>query len=138
MAITNSMQTIYPGYGQPSVFNSLVGVALSGTVQQTNSFTTANTSGLAQGCPRGMVRVKVYNGGGANTTSVIVVTVTDGVNTYGIANLPAYTVGTGANSGHDYTFEYIVDIAVNQVNVLTTLAGTTTTATLDSELVCGP
>jgi hypothetical protein len=138
MAITNSLQTVYPGMGQPTCYGVQTSVALSGSSQQTTSFTTTNTPQLAQGLPRGMVRVKVYNGGGSNTTSTITVTVYDGTNTYAIGNLPAYTIANGSNSGHDYLFEYCVDISVIQVNILSTLGGTTTTATMDIELVAGP
>ncbi len=138
MSIVNTYQLLYPGYGQPTVYGVQNGLSLSTTSQQTNSFTTANTTGLAQGMTKGLVRVKIYNGGGANTTAAVIVTAYDGTNTYAIANFPAYGIANAANSGLDYYIDFGVDISATQFNVLTTLAGTTTTASMDIELVAGP
>jgi hypothetical protein len=138
MAIVNTYQTLYPGYGQPTVYGVKNAVALTTTVQQTNSFTTANLPGLTQGMTKGLCRVKIYNGGGTTPAAAIIVTVTDQTNTYTIANIPATTVPALANSGMDFYIDFGVDINFNQLNILTTLTGTTPTASMDAEIVAGP
>lgn len=139
MAIVNTYQLLYPGYGQPTAYGVLNGVSLTTTVQQTNSFTTANTPSLAQGMTKGIVRVKIYNAGGTTPAVSIIVTVFDGTNTYIIANFPATTLTSGAaNSGLDFYIDCGVDISFVQVNILTTLTGTTPTASMDAEVVAGP
>jgi hypothetical protein len=138
MAIVNSYQLLYPGYGQPTAYGVINGTALSGASQQTNSFTTSNTPSLAQGMTKGIIRVKVYNGGSSTTTLAYVVNVTDGTNTYIIGYGTGIIIATGANSGCDFYIDCGVDISFVQVNILTTLSVGTTTATLDAEVVAGP
>jgi hypothetical protein len=137
MAIVNTYQTLYPGYGQPTVYAVSNGTALA-AASTTTSFTTANTPGLAQGMTKGLCRCKVYNGGSATTAVAVVVTVTDGTNTYCIANFPAFTIANAANSGLDYYIDWGVDIAVTQVNFIVALSVGTLTASQDLELVAGP
>ena len=138
MAIVNTYQLLYPGYGQPTAYGVLNAVSLTTGSPQTNSFTTANTPSLAQGMTKALVRVKIYNGGGANTTAAFSVNVTDGTNTYIVATVAATAVANAANSGLDFYIDVGVDISFTQVNIVTTLAGTTTTATMDAEVVAGP
>jgi hypothetical protein len=138
VAIVNTYQTLYPGYGQPTVYGVKNAVALSTTGQQTNTFNNANTPGMAQGMTKGLARVKIYNGGGTTPAVSIIVQVTDGTNTYIVANIPSTTVQAAANSGMDFYIDFGVDIAFNAMSILTTLTGTTPTASMDAELVTGP
>jgi hypothetical protein len=137
MAIVNTYQTLYPGYGQPTVYGVINGTALA-AASTTTSFTTANTKGLSQGMTKGLVRVKIYNGGSATTAAAVVVQVTDGTNTYCVYNAPAFTIANAANSGLDYYIDFGVDISLTQVNVVVTLSVGTLTASQDLELVAGP
>jgi hypothetical protein len=138
VAIVNTYQTLYPGYGQPSVYGVKNAVSLTTTGQQTNTFNAANTPGIGQGMTKGLARVKVYNGGGTSPTVAIIVQVTDGTNTYIVANIPATAVAALANSGVDFYIDFGVDISFNAMSILTTLGGTTPTASMDAELVTGP
>lgn len=137
MAIVNTYQTLYPGYGQPTVYGVQNGVALA-AASTTTSFTTANTKGLSQGMTKGVARVKLYNGGSGTTAAAVVVTVSDGTNTYCVFNAPAFTIANAANSGLDYFIDMGVDISFTQLNVIVTLSVGTLTASLDIELVAGP
>jgi len=112
-------------------------VALSGASTAT-TFTTTNTPALTQGVTKGIVRVKVYNGGSGTTAASVVVTVGDGTNTYIAANEPAATIPNLANSGLDYLLNCAVDITVNVVTITVALTVGTTTASMDIELIAGP
>jgi hypothetical protein len=47
-------------------------------------------------------------------------------------------VANVAGSGVDYLIEYNVDINANQMTVTTTVGGTTTTCSMDLELIATP
>ena len=140
MAIVNSLRRIISGFGAgagpgagPGGYATAAAVALSGATAQTTPVTMGG-----QGYTNGMIRVKVYNGGGANTTVALTISATDGTNTYIIATVPATAVANAANSGLDMLFEVNVDILIATVNLISTLAGTTTTATMDYEVDLNP
>src|SRR5262249_37651600 len=98
MTVVNSIAR-YPGFGG-HLYQKLT-VALSGAGQQTNSIT-----GISPTTSAGYVRVKVLNGGGANTTCSFIVQATDGTGTVIVATIPATAVPNVASSGIDMAFEY--------------------------------
>ena len=141
MSILNSVKKIMQGFGSGSSTGAVAGgyataaaVSLSGGTAQT----TAVTMGT-QGYTNGRVRVKIYNGGGANTSAIVQVQVSDGTNTYYLNGpFSALVIANGANSGLDFLFEVLVDISISTVNIITTLGGTTTTASMDYEVCLNP
>jgi hypothetical protein len=132
MAFANRTSLISPGFGTPISNDALfllAGTAISGASQQTTSL-----AGLTPAIRTGYIRVRVYNGGGANTTVAVIVQVTDGTGTMIVFSAPATAVPNVATSGVDYLIPFITELAVTQLSVLTTLAGTTTTASMDIEM----
>jgi hypothetical protein len=88
----------------------------------------------------GIARIHVYNGGAANTTVVLSVTLSDGTNNVFIFPTTAAMAvpNTAAGSGVDFMIEFNVDINANQMTSTTTVAGGVTTATMDLELYATP
>jgi hypothetical protein len=138
MAITNSISAAMPTVGIPTLVgtilasNQSVGNSLSGTTAQENSLTVGSEFPIS----RGWIRVKTYNFTGTSPTQKLQVDVTDGTNTYTVRPVGAAQGVTtqGANSGFDETFFFITELSVTQVNIITTLGGTTPTASLDFEI----
>lgn len=151
MAFVNSVKTIVPSFGSPFANDTLflaTAVALSTTGSQTKTL-----SGLSPTVSRGYVRVKIYGAGGTTPAIVSVqVIVSDGTTfvLIGLVNpttaialgLVAVTGGAYGNAGilgtsvggMDFLFPFIVDISCTQFSVITTLSGTTPTASMDVEL----
>lgn len=130
MSIVNSAVAQYPGFGSPTVVKSSVNNALSGTVQQTTTI-----SNLSPTTTRGMVRAKVYSLGGTTpAVSGLSIQVSDGTTPYIIESKAAGATSTNM----DILTNFQVDINVTSVSVLTTLTGTSPTATLDIEYLAGP
>lgn len=137
MAILNSIQRLMNGYGNGTCYVTASAVALSAG-PQTQAVSLA-TAGFTQGYTNGLIRVKVYNGGGANTTCVVGVSVTDGTNTvFVFPTTAAIPVPNVAGSGLDFLIDVQVDIQIATVNIITTVGGTTTTASLDYEIDLNP
>jgi hypothetical protein len=138
MAITNSVSSLFPGPGIPSLVgttegsNQSVGNSLSGTTATTTSLTVGTEFPVS----RGFIRTKVYNFGGTSPTFLYQVDVTDGTNTYTVRPKTAAQAPTvaGASSGFDETIPFVTELSVTAVNVITTLGGTLPTATLDFEI----
>lgn len=133
MAIVNTLQKLFPTFGAVTNYVTAASVALSGSSAQT----TAVTLGT-QGYTKGRVRIKIYNGGGANTTAQVTVSVTDGTNTWIVFSVPAVTIANAAAGGLDFVKDWNVDLNVATVNIITTLGGTTTTASMDYEVCSIP
>jgi hypothetical protein len=137
MSIVNTIQRLMNGYGNGTCYVTAAAIALSAG-PQTQTVTLAN-SGFTQGYSNGLIRVKVYNGGGANTTCVIAVNVQDGTNTvYVFPTTAAIPVPNTALGGLDFLVDVQVDIAITIVAIVTTIGGTTTTASLDYEIDLNP
>lgn len=134
MAFTNRLLLIVPGFGTPIQNDTLflkTAVSLTTTGEQTNSLT-----GLTPAIKSGWIRIKVYTGGGTSPTLTSVrISVTDGTTTEWIAEVsPATAYTLAANNQITLSFPFLSELAVTQVNVLTTLGGTTPTASLDIEV----
>ena len=80
MAIVNSVQRVMAGFGAGSGGPGAVtgGYVTASAVALTPPLTATAVTMGTQGYSNGKVRIHVYNGGGANTTVTISVTVTDG------------------------------------------------------------
>src|SRR6516164_3551641 len=127
------MSTIVNSAGRFAGFSGVttqkLNTALSGASQVDTSLAIPATSA-------GYVRVKITNGGGANTAVVYTVTMTDGTATIMIDTVnTAYVIANQANSGLDMLLQYNLDIHATTCHVLATLSGTTTTANLDFEVI---
>jgi hypothetical protein len=100
---------------------------------------TLSASGFTQGYSNGIIRVKVYNGGGTTPTVIVSVSVSDGTNVVTVfPPTAAVAVGATAAGGVDYYIDVNVDIAIATVTINTTLGGTTPTASLDYEIDLNP
>lgn len=140
MAIINTIQRLMAGFGAGPGPGTATGgyvtaaaVSLSGASAQTTSVTMGS-----QGYTNGLVRVKIYDGGGSNTTAALQVSVTDGTNTWIVWNVAAVTIANEAAGGLDYYIPVNVDLEIATVSIITTLAGTTTTASMDYEVCLNP
>lgn len=133
MAIINTIKKLFPTFGFVTNYTSAAAVALSGGTAQTTAVTVGT-----QGYTNGRVRVKIYNGGGANTTAAVVISVTDGTNTWIVGALAAQTIANAAAGGLDFVTDVNVDLQIATVNIITTLGGTTTTASMDYEICLNP
>lgn len=133
MSIVNTIQKLFPTFGAVTNYVTAAGVALSGSSAQTTAITLGT-----QGYTKGRVRTKVYNGGGSNTTCQITISITDGTNTWIVFQSPAITIGNAAAGGLDFVNDWNVDLNVATVNIITTLGGTTTTASMDYEVCSNP
>ncbi len=140
MAILNSIQRLMNGYGNGTAYGTASGVALSTGSLVATTITLATVNPLfTQGYTNGIIRVKIYNGGGANTTVIVSVSVTDGTNTVFVYPATAATaVPNVAASGVDYYIDVNVDILITVITINTTLGGTTTTASMDWEFDLNP
>ena len=133
MAIVNSIAK-FAGIGGQLLQRAAISLAAG---PQNNNIVSSGT--VSPTFTAGVARVHIYNGGGANTTVVTGVTVSDGTNTVFIfPTTAAIAVPNVAGSGVDYTIEFSVDINANQMTVTTTVGGTTTTASMDIELFMTP
>jgi hypothetical protein len=153
VAINKRLDSIVAGITvairQDGVYTS-PGVALSGTVLQTNNLPPTGTFPIAYS--NGWVRVKIYNGGGTTPTVIAVkILAGDGTNTIVVDYFnPATAHSLSATSWYDRSIYFLCDVAasgagggasgqlialngVNQIQIQTTLGGTTPTATMDSE-----
>lgn len=128
------------------------GIALSGTGQQTNTLPTSGS--ISPTCCRGYLRTKIYGGGGTSPTVVdITFTAGDGTNTVQLDNFhPGTAVTISATSYVDFLADILLDYTAAAAgaagcllnygatvfNCLTTLGGTSPTATMDWEVAVEP
>jgi hypothetical protein len=136
MAFVTNLNTITPSAGVPLYQAALTkaGTSLSGTALQTTSFTSISPS-----IRSAKVRVKIYNGAGTSPTLVaLVVNVTDGTTTETVyAMNPAVAVALSTTAWLDVTFQFLSELNVTQIDVKTTLGGTSPTASLDVQVAPG-
>ena len=153
MALNVRVDRLFPGTGVGVRNDSIyyqAGLALSGTVQQTFPIPA---TGVILGTTAGRIRIKIYNGGGTSPALVdLLVTATDATNTVQIFNYHPNTALTlTSTQWFDRNFEYLLDAAASgsgggtvgqllpggatSFNVLTTLSGTSATASMDLEIV---
>ncbi len=154
MALLVRLDRTFPGKGvgvrNDSVYYQSA-IALSGTGQQTK---TIPATGVILGTTAGKIRIKIYNGGGTSPTLTdLLVQATDGTNTLPVFGYhPNTALVLSTTSWFDQYFGYLLDTigaisgsggAVGQLiaggatsfNVLTTLGGTSPTASMDLEIV---
>lgn len=108
MAINNSVANNSPGFGAPQLIQRL-GVALSGSSQQTTSIPSSGS--ISPGIYQGKVRVKVYAGTGTGVTLTdVVLQVTDGTNTVILANYhPNSAPALTSTQWVDFMWDWCVD-----------------------------
>jgi hypothetical protein len=151
MSIVNSVSTL-TGVGNESYKNE--NVALSGTGQQTK--TVPSSGSFSPAINRGYWRVKIYGGGGTSPTLTdLVVNATDGTNTVTMESYhPNAAVALSATSFvdtcGDFIFDYLptasasgtagalLQYGATLLNFLTTMGGTSPTATADYEVAAQP
>ncbi len=153
MALNVRVDRTFPGFGV-GVRNDATyyqaGLALSGTVQQTFPIPA---TGVILGTTAGKIRMKVYNGAGTSPTLVdLQVNASDGTNSVSIFNYhPSTALALSTTAWFDRYFNYLLDTAASgsgggavgqllpggatSFNVLTTLGGTSPTASMDLEIV---
>lgn len=137
------------GLRMDSTYQNLA-VALSGTAPQTTNLPSSGTFPIAYST--GWVRVKIYGGGGTSpTVTQVKIVGTDGTNS---VVLDVFNPGTAHNltatSWYDRSIDFLVDVAatgagggasgqlialngVNLIQIITTLGGTSPTASMDIE-----
>lgn len=134
MAFTTRLAIITPSMGSPLSNDTLLlkaGTSLSGTVLQTTSITSITPTIRA-----GYVRVKLYNGGGTSPTlAALQIDFTDGTTTETVAVMnPAVAVPLSTTAFFDVVVPFLLEIGATQINVKTTLGGTSPTASMDYEV----
>lgn len=136
-AFVRSVREAMPGYGSASNNGSIIGNAQgAGTVTMTIPATGATTpSGgtafnTAGGPPptRGRGRIRTSAGGAGVTTTIQSVTVTDGVTTLVVFNMPI----TQANQLIDVCYEWNTDLNITSTTLTVVLAAAG--ATIDWEI----
>jgi len=149
MSIVNSVST-YTGVGN-ELYTS-VNVVLSGTAQQTK--TVPATGSFSPAVNRGYWRCKVYNGGGTSPTLTdLTVNGYDGTNTVVVDNFHPGTASTLSATAYvdvlsDFLFDYttagggasgsLLQYGATVLQFLTTMGGTSPTATADYEVAAQP
>jgi hypothetical protein len=138
LPFANSVAQCMPGFGSPSLYGS-ASSGTSNTVALTiiigNTATTPATGGTGfnlSGGPApsaGKWRMRMV-GATSTATLAAAVQVTDGVNTYTVATIPA----SAAGGNLDYTGEFKTDLAITQVIFSVTPGGTITLLPIDAEV----
>lgn len=135
----NPVSQCMPGFGSPSndgsVTQTLTATGVATMVIGATA-TTPSTSGVAfnvNGGPAptsGKWHFRVVNM--TNTATVaLVVQVTDGTNTWNVAQISANAAGA---TYLDYTGEFKTDVSITAVNFIPTVGGTATSVPCDAEV----
>ena len=127
-------------------------VALAGTVQQSKPVPSSGS--FSPAINRGYWRCKVYNGAGTSPTLTdLTVTAGDGTNTVTLDNIHPGTAITLSSTSYadvcsDFIFDYttsgggasgsLIQYGATVINFLTTMGGTSPTATADYEAAAQP
>ena len=152
MSLNVRLDRTFPGEGV-SVRNDSVyyqsGITLSTTGAVSNPIPA---TGVILGTTAGKIRIKIYNGGGTSPTIVnIQVNASDGTNTVPLYTYhPTTALALSTTSWFDTYIAYLLDTASSTTNggavgqliaggatsfsVITTLGGTTPTASMDLEI----
>jgi hypothetical protein len=135
----NSVATTMPGFASASFKGSATQTITSNatnTIVIGATTTTPSAGGTpfnpyGSGAPsQGKWRFRVVN---MTATAVVALTVTvsDGTNTWQVANIPGNAAGV---TYLEYTNEFITDIAITSVNFVVVTTGTTTSCPVDVEI----
>src|ERR1700721_111980 len=108
MTIVNSVNKIGPGFGSGGNASN-IGIALSGTGQQTNTIPASGSFILAFFA--GQLRIKFYDGAGtAPAGSDVTIQASDGTNTVTLANFHPGTAVPITSTGYlDLNFDLLLD-----------------------------
>lgn len=147
MSIQNSVATFSPGTGSDFLATNL-NVSLSGASQATTNIPSTGTFTIP--LARGRCRVKIYNGAGTSPTLVdLVAQASDGTNTCTFYVLhPNSAISLTSTAYADFVFPMLLDVSTagggasgsliatgaTKISFLTTLGGTSPTATGDFEV----
>lgn len=134
MSITYRLNNQVPSLGAPVQNDSLFlsnSNALSGTAEQTT--TLSSFVPALRGCK---VKISIHTGGGTSpTVAAVRVQVSDGTTTErSFEYNPATAATLAANNTVVLTFEICSELQFTSLAVLTTLGGTSPTATMDVEV----
>lgn len=157
MAFNRRLDSTFPGFGvgvRNDASYQQIAVALSGTAQQTVPLPATGT--FSTPFTAGKLRLKIYGGGGTTPAiSDIVVSFTDGTNTVyppqGVYH-PTAAKTLSATLWLEWYFEFLFDVAstggsgtvggmlasvggANAGTILTTMTGTSPTASLDIDFM---
>lgn len=143
MALVNQPWNATPGMGIPNVGLFNYGIALSGTTQATKSLTlgtSSNIAGYSQAGSSflqcGWLYLRIYNPGGTSPTVIVAATITDGTTTETILLPMSAVFALSATSVLRLAVPFATDLLATSISVLTTLGGTSPTASLDLAVAC--
>lgn len=156
MAFNNKLDTTFPGIGVStrSSANVALAIALSTTGAVSNTIPSTGTLIPAYGLVAGCVRVRIYGGAGTSPTVVAVaIKLSDGTNTVTVGEFaPTVAATLTTTTWIDWICDFIVDFGATSggatgmmitnstqtgattLIVVTTLGGTTPTASMDVEV----
>lgn len=134
MAFTNRLALITPSFGSPLQRDSLL-------LSEGNALDDSTTTTLASLSPTvraGWVRVRIYAGAGTSPTLTgLRVTFTDATTTEMVFDYQPETAQAYALSSvaiPDFIIPFLLDINASSCSVITTLGGTSPTASMDVEI----
>jgi hypothetical protein len=147
LTFVNRLAQVTPSQGTPVANDSVFlhnTFTLGGTGSATKTMSWATTVGVPT-ISKGKIRAKLSAQNGTSPTLILLEFVLDdGTNFVSVGRFNPTTaqplnVGTGSASATspnyiDHVFEFETDIAATELSIVTTLGGTTPTATLDVEL----
>jgi len=139
MTFTRRLATIFPGFGQGQMNDTLFLNANQALTSGQNTVAVPASGSFSPTISAGKVRIKVYAGAGTSPTLTdIVVTATDGTTTVTFpqgAYHPSVAVSMTTTSIIDFEFDFITDLNLTSFSFKITLAGTSPTATADIEVL---
>lgn len=119
------------GFGSPIVqIYDVTALTATGTITLTDTATDAVPF------TKGRIRVKSSAVNAATTAAIGIVTGTDGTTTVTLKSAPLAT--TAAGTGFDINFDFISDLQLTSISFTVTLAGSSTIATINTELFANP
>jgi hypothetical protein len=142
VTFTRRLSTIFPGFGQPQLNDTMFlnqSLALSGTGQQTSIVPSTTSVTFSPTISAGKMRIKISAGAGTSPTLTdILVTASDGTTTVTFANgvfHPNTAVALSTTSIVEFEFDFICDLNLTSFTIKTTMGGTSPTATMDVEVL---
>jgi len=129
-ACTNPAASTLLGFGAP------IGFGFDSTAMTA----TATTTIAITGCPgitKGKIRIQCTNPNAATTFAVGLITATDGTTTVQVGGTTTFAA-TAAGTKFDFIKEFVLPISANSFSIVFTLAGSTTTGTVNTEIYGNP
>lgn len=130
MAISNSVKTLFPGFGNSTAYASSIGVSLT-----INTTVSTALTGWNNACRSGKVRIKNSAAPASSQITGILISVTDGTTT---VNVYQDAIARTAATLTDFMWSFITDINFTTVTVAITTANAGTAQTVDIEFAGNP